>query len=466
MRSRLAAIVLSLSFAAFAALATAGSASASVPLSDSPPAQAASASFATVPLVAETSDDGDAAESVGGTLRAKVGEGGANVAIPGVTITVLKDGALVGSAVTDDKGKWLVAVPEPGEYQVQLDVASLPDTVQLKEADKATIPAINIQPNTSKTASFQLVPAGEAGPGSPDTGTSALSRVLGPLVAGLQFGLIIAMTAVGLSLVFGTTGLINFAHGEYVAIGAVTAYLFGTRPLSWPFIVAILIGIVVVGALAGLIEIGLWRPLRKRGTGLIQMFIISIGLSLLLRHLILLFFGSGRQQYVQATNQTPISIGPVQVAPRDLVIMGLSVVVLIGVALMLQKTRMGKAMRALADNRDLAEASGIDVQKVIVQVWVLGGGLAALGGVFYGLKASVTWDMGYNLLLLMFAGIILGGLGSAYGAILGSLVIGIVAQGSSIWFPTELQNAWALLVMIVVLLVRPQGILGRLQRAG
>jgi branched-chain amino acid transport system permease protein len=120
----------------------------------------------------------------------------------------------------------------------------------------------------------------------------------------------------------------------------------------------------------------------------------------------------------------------------------------------------------VANNKDLAEASGIDVNRVILAVWVLGGALAALGGVFYGLTTAVYWDMGFNLLLLMFAGIILGGLGSAYGAILGSLVIGIVAQGSTIWFPTELQNAWALLVLIVVLLVRPQGILGRLQRAG
>jgi branched-chain amino acid transport system permease protein len=127
---------------------------------------------------------------------------------------------------------------------------------------------------------------------------------------------------------------------------------------------------------------------------------------------------------------------------------------------------MGKAMRAVSDNKDLAEASGIDVKRVILQVWILGGGLAAVGGIFYALTAAVYWDMGFNLLLMMFAGIILGGLGSAYGAILGSLVVGIVAQGSTIWFPAELQYAWALLVLIVVLLVRPQGILGRLQRAG
>lgn len=460
MRARIAAIVLSLGFVAFATLFTAGSASASIPLSDSPP------SVATAPLVTAGSDDSGPAESVEGKLTGPVGEDGAKGPVEGVTITVLKDGAEIGSAVTDAEGKWSIAVPEPGEYQAHIDVNTLPDTVQLKNADADTTPAINVQPNSSKSAIFPLVAAGDGGGSSGVGHSSQFAYVLNVLVAGLRFGLIIAMTAIGLSLVFGTTGLINFAHGEYVAIGAVIAYLFGTAPFKWPFIVAILIGIVLVGALAGAVEIGLWRPLRKRGTGLIQMFIISIGLSLLLRHAILLFFGSKRQQYAQATTETPINIGPVQMQPRDLIVIIISIVVLLSVGFMLQKTRMGKAMRALADNRDLAEASGIDVQKVIVQVWVLGGGLAALGGVFYGLTAAVYWDMGFNLLLMMFAGIILGGLGSAYGAILGSLVIGVVAQGSTIWFPTELQNAWALLVLIVVLLVRPQGILGRLQRAG
>jgi neutral amino acid transport system permease protein len=465
LRARLSAIVLSLLFAAFAALASASAVSASTPPQPgvAPPVATQAGLTHGTPFVAA----GDSGEAVTGTVKGPVGEGGANAPIAGVVITVKKDGAEIGSATTDDKGKWSVDVPSAGNYEVSIDPSTLPATVQLRNAEGATIPNLNVQPGSTKVAIFPLVAAGEGASGPAGVGhSSQLSYVLSVVVAGLRFGLIIAMTAIGLSLVFGTTGLINFAHGEFVAIGAVIAFLFGTQPLRWPFIVAILIGIVVVGVLAGLVEIGLWRPLRKRGTGLIQMFIISIGLSLLLRHALLLFFGSSREQYAQSTTQTPVNLGVIQVQPRDLIIIGVSIVVLLAVAFMLQKTRMGKAMRALADNRDLAEASGIDVQRVILQVWVLGGGLAALGGVFYGLTAAVYWDMGFNLLLLMFAGIILGGLGSAYGAILGSLVVGMVAQGSTIWFPTELQNAWALLVLIVVLLVRPQGILGRLQRAG
>ncbi len=159
-------------------------------------------------------------------------------------------------------------------------------------------------------------------------------------------------------------------------------------------------------------------------------------------------------------------MGPVSIAPRDLVITVLSLLVLAGVALMLQRTRTGKAIRAVSDNRDLAESSGIDVSRVILNVWLLAGGLAALGGVFFGLAQLVSWDMGFRLLLLMFAAVILGGLGTAYGVIAGSLVVGIVAQVSTIWFPVELQNAWALLVLILVLLVRPQGIFGQRERVG
>jgi len=136
------------------------------------------------------------------------------------------------------------------------------------------------------------------------------------------------------------------------------------------------------------------------------------------------------------------------------------------VALMLQRTCTGKAIRAVSDNRDLAESSGIDVPRVILIVWLLAGGLSALGGVFFGLAPLVSWDMGFKLLLLMFAAVILGGLGTAYGVIVGSLVVGIVAQVSTIWFPVELQNAWALLVLTVVLLVRPQGIFGQRERVG
>lgn len=413
--------------------------------------------------------------------------------VPGVRITVTQQGQQIGTATTDTKGAWEVAVPRDGEYAVALDVATLPKDLQLRNEGGEVLPTVVVRPGQARTVIFPLIPKVQAqegatlaptgavtgpspeasspeastGPINPqDRSTPFATRLLQMTVEGLKLGAIIAITAVGLSLVFGTTRLINFAHGEFVTIGAVVAYFVSTRPWHLPLVLATVIAIGVGALAGGTSEVILWRPMRKKGAGLIQMFIISIGLSLFLRHIILVLFGSRRSQYSQYTVQQTMDIGPITITPRDLVVTGLSMLVLLGVAYMLQRTLIGKATRAVADNKDLAEASGIDVNRVILIVWGIGGGLAALGGVFYGLTQAVYWDMGFNLLLLMFAGVILGGLGSAYGAMVGSFVVGLVAQLSTLWFPVELQNAWALLALIVVLLVRPQGILGRAERAG
>ena len=299
-------------------------------------------------------------------------------------------------------------------------------------------------------------------------GPTFTARALQAFIDGVQFGVIIAITAVGLSLIFGTIHLINFAHGEFVTIGATFAFFLNVSPAGpgWHLIPAALAA-VAFGALVGwATDRGVWRPLRARGTGLINMFIVTIGLSLLLRHVVLVLYGNRPASFAQYDIQQAIDLGPVGITPRDLTVTLLSVLVLLGLAALLQRTRIGTAVRAVAANRDLAEASGIDVRRVVTIVWMAGGALAALGGVFFGLVEIITWDMGFKLLLLMFAGIILGGLGSAYGAMAGSLVIGVVAQMSTLWFPVDLQYAWALLVLIVVLLVRPQGILGRRERVG
>ncbi|MFK4100502.1 branched-chain amino acid ABC transporter permease [Streptomyces sp. NPDC019531] len=294
------------------------------------------------------------------------------------------------------------------------------------------------------------------------------ARLLQALIDGVQFGVIIAITAVGLSLIFGTIHLINFAHGEFVTIGATFAFFLNVSPAGpgWHLVPATIAAVLVGALLGGAVDRVIWRPLRARGTGLINLFIVTIGLSLLLRHVVLILFGTRPASFAQYDIQEAFDLGPVGITPRDLTVTVLSVLVLFGVAALLQRTRIGTAIRAVSVNRDLAEASGINVQRVVLVVWMLGGALAALGGVFFGLEEIITWDMGFKLLLLMFAGIILGGLGSAYGAMVGSLVIGIVAQVSSLWFPVDLQYAWALLVLIVVLLVRPQGILGRPERVG
>ena len=139
---------------------------------------------------------------------------------------------------------------------------------------------------------------------------------------------------------------------------------------------------------------------------------------------------------------------------------------LAGVGLFLQRTKLGTAMRAVADNPDLAESSGIDVKRVVLVSWVVGSGLAALGGVMFGISEQVQWDMGFKLLLLIFAAVILGGLGTAFGAMVGGFVVGVAVEMSTLWVPTEFKTVIALGVLVLMLLIRPQGLLGSRERIG
>ncbi len=423
-------------------------------------------------------------QSIFGTIRSPSGK-----PLSGVKITVSLDGKEVGTATTDKKGAWKVKVPKPGTYTVTLDTASLPKGLHVRQKGGEKLSNVDVRTGESQPVLFGLSSkkTPQESPGSQETTTTTTgggstgvgpktsggeegsgfgARLLQLFIGGIEYGAIIAITAVGLSLVFGTTRLINFAHGELVTIGAVVAYLFSSTGVNLPLILAAVIAMIAVGLLGGALELSLWKPLRRRGAGLIQMFIISIGLSLFLRHIVLAFFGGRRRQYDQYSVQQTMDWGPISITPRDLTITLISLGMLVLVAVALQRTRIGKATRAVADNKDLAESSGIDVNRVILIVWIAGGVLAGLGGVFFGLSEAVFWNMGFNLLLLMFAGIIVGGLGSAYGAMVGSLLVGLVAQLSTLWFSPELQNAWALFALIVVLLFRPQGILGRAERAG
>jgi neutral amino acid transport system permease protein len=296
---------------------------------------------------------------------------------------------------------------------------------------------------------------------------STVNRIIRLSVEGLRFGLILAVASVGLSLIYGTTGLVNFAHGEMVTIGAVFTFLFN---VTWGLhiLIAAPLGIAVGALLAGGSDRVFWRPLRKRGTGLTALMIISIGVSIALQYTILFQFGERSRSYAQYTVQTTgVKMGPVTLVPRDFFVMGMCVFVLLAVAYVLLRTRVGKAMRAVADNPDLAASSGINVDAVVTWVWVVAGALAALGGVFLGLgQTLVQWQMGQLLLLLMFSAVTLGGLGSAFGPMAGAIVLGVVIEVSTVWIAPELKTVGALVVMILILLVRPQGLFGRPERFG
>jgi len=199
------------------------------------------------------------------------------------------------------------------------------------------------------------------------------------------------------------------------------------------------------------------------------MLVVSIGLALVIRYLILIFFSDRSEPFDDYQAQKQIGSGPFAITPVNLACIVICIVVLLAVAVMLQRTRIGKAMRAVADNRDLAESSGIDVDRVILFVWALAGGLATLGGVMFALSelgGRVQWEMGFKLLLLMFAGITLGGLGTAYGALLGCLIVGLLVQLSTYVLSPDLKYIGGLLILIIILTIRPQGILGSRARIG
>ncbi len=401
-------------------------------------------------------------EQVQGTLSYTDAEG-ERVPVPDVVVTIETSGGdAVAEAISGEDGTFSAELPGAGSYTASLDPATLPAGTSLRDAERASL-SFAISPGQSRNLLFAIV-EGEGGGGS--TGGIDGARVARLTVEGLKFGLIIAMCAIGLSLIFGTTGLVNFAHGELVAFGSLCAYFFN-QTLGWHLIPAAVITVILAVLLGSGIERFLWRPARASGTSLTSLLVVTVGVGLFVRYLYLYQFGGNRLSYVQYKIQRDgLELGPVTLLPRDITIFILSILVLGLVAWSLIRTRLGKATRAVADNRDLAESSGIDVNRVVNVVWAAGVGLAALGGVFLGLTEQVSWQGGFQLLLLMFAAVTLGGLGTAFGALVGSIVVGLFVQLSTLFVAPELKNVGALVILILILLVRPQGILGQPERVG
>ncbi|MBT0565184.1 branched-chain amino acid ABC transporter permease [Williamsia sp. CHRR-6] len=368
-------------------------------------------------------------------------------------------GAVVGTAKSSATGAWSISLP-PGSYTVTIDESTLPQGISLQEKTRS-IPVV-LTAGTDRPVIFSF------GAKRTSTQISAVSKLTRLAIDGIRFGLIIAITGVGLSLIFGTTGLTNFAHGELVTLGAVIAWAINVK-LGLNLILATVISIVV-GALVGMLnELGLWRILRRRRSGLVAQLVVSIGLALIARYLILIFYSDRSKPFDDYQAQKQIGSGAFAITPVNLWCIIISLIVLVAVATMLQRTKIGKAMRAVADNRDLAASSGINVDRVILFVWALAGALASLGGVLFGLSelsGQVQWEMGFKLLLLMFAGITLGGLGTAYGALVGCVIVGLLVQLSTYWINPDLKYVGGLVVLIVILSIRPQGILGSRARIG
>ncbi len=391
-----------------------------------------------------------------GTIQGFLRDLGGNP-VPGVDVTASGAEDFSGTGTSDQSGRWEIAVPGPGTYTVELNVDTLPEGVA--EPTKNPIENVVVT-GSARTVLFTL------GERERDL-TSKWDQAAQLTVEGIRFGLVIALAAVGLSLIYGTTGLTNFAHGEIVTFGAIITWWLNIT-VGLPFLVAALLGVVLSGGFGFLNDRGLWKPLRKRQTGLIAMMIVSIGLALALQNIYLIFFGGASRPFAAYETQAGIELGPVSLTPKDMAAMVIAVVVLTLAGLALLKTRLGKATRAVSDNPALAASSGIDVERVILVVWIVGAALAGLGGILQGLTQQVFPLLGAQSLLLIFAAVTLGGLGTAFGALVGSLLVGLFINLSTLipGMTPELKNVGALLLLIVVLMVRPQGILGRRSRVG
>jgi neutral amino acid transport system permease protein len=383
--------------------------------------------------------------------------------LEGVVLTVDGPGGEQ-EAETDENGQWHVNVPERGEtYVVTLDEDTLPEGIAVVEEgdDTPNVKEVEMGQGGRVSVNFFI------GEGERNV-TSFFDQLVQRVIQGISFGLMLALAAIGLSLVFGTTGISNFAHGEMVTFGAIAAVLLvGPASLALPWYIGYPVAVILSALLGLVLDVILWRPLRRKRVGVVQLMIVSIGLSLAMRYTFQLFIGGGTLQLPAAADEKLPLFGAVQMGVIDMISLAISIVVIVAFAFWLTRSRLGKATRAISDNPSLAAASGIDVDYVVRVVWIVAAALAGLAGILYAYyRPGIKWDMGAQILLLMFAAVVLGGLGTAYGALVGALIVGILVEVSSLWIPADLKYASALFILIVILLFRPQGILGRRERIG
>ena len=340
----------------------------------------------------------------------------------------------------------------------------------------------------------------------PFGGDLPVSRVLGYVWNGLVIGLVIGLAGIGLSLTYSILNFANFAHGEYLTAGAFSgwavAYVIAGIGGAYKIVetgvhlvtglgqhslengdlvnlvllrtpptdaganialspVAVVVGLVIAVGMTLLVALALDRVVYQpmRGSDGISLLIASIGVAFGLRYLIALVFGNSRRIVTSSKGVPDMTVLGVKIGAHEVTLMVVAVLLMLGMHVLLQRTKLGKAMRAMADNRDLARVTGIPTERVIRTTWMLGAGLTGAAGFLLVLsQGGLGFTTGWRLLLLIFAAVIMGGIGSIYGAITGGLVIGLTASLSVLWIPSAFARAAAFLVMIVILLVKPKGI--------
>ncbi|MEE9418532.1 MAG: branched-chain amino acid ABC transporter permease [Desulfatiglandaceae bacterium] len=296
------------------------------------------------------------------------------------------------------------------------------------------------------------------------------------IVYGIVLGSIISLGAIGLSLVYGIIRFANFAHGDLMTAGAFVALFmvtgvlswigvpdttFGPISFGWRMVIAFPISMAAVAGVAILLDRILYQKLRAKGSGTVMLAISSLGAAFIIRMIILILWGADSVFYrpglLRPFLQLPLQI---KIRPDQILIIVIVAVLFILLHLFLQKTKMGKAMRATADNMELALISGIDTERVIMWTWGIGGALAAAGGILYGIDVQLHPGMGWNFLIPLFAATILGTIANIYGALVGGLIIGVAQQASTAFLMPTYKPAVAFIIMILILLIRPKGIFG------
>ena len=290
---------------------------------------------------------------------------------------------------------------------------------------------------------------------------------------GLMLGATVSLGAIGLTLTYSILRFANFTHGEFITCGAYVALAalggfagmapgagtFGGLSFGWPLVAALLVAVLATGGLAVLLDWLLFRRLRRHGSAIV-LVIASFGASLALRNLIAFGFGPQPDYFTRDLEMSIELLPGLRVTPDQLAVLALTALLVVALHVFLSRSTLGRAMRATAENPALATLVGIDVRAVVRWTWLIGGGLAAVAGIFLGLTVQVRPSMGFDLLLPLFAAAILGGIGSPYGAVLGGLLIGLAESLSVPLVGSEYRQAVGFLVMLAMLLWRPQGLLG------
>lgn len=410
--------------------------------------------------------------------------------LAGIGVTIAGADFEVDATTTAD-GPVSVEVPSVGAYTITVDEATLPEGTHADPAERQVTAqtgstargAFTIAAGAAAAPSESATEGGDASSPAATGGTDDAGAPLGAeggdvsakgvsfgqfwqqFGSGIRFGLLLALASVGLSLIYGTTGMSSFSHGEQVTLGAMFGYL-AVNVWSIPFWVAVPLTLAICAGTGWVQDVTLWGPLRKRGTPVMQLMIVSIGLSLAMQYLIQMVI-STRSLRVLPDNPVPLRLAGITLSTVSWISMAVAVVVILFIGWFLTRTRTGRATRAVSDNPALAAATGINPDKIVRIVWVLATGFAGLAGLLLGMtQGSFSSQTGVQLLLLMFAAVTLGGLGTAYGALAGSIIIGLVVELSNLVLPSDLRYASALVILILVLLVRPQGLLGRRERIG